>query len=70
MSDKNDGEQLGDGQKGGLGLDDVSYGETDGSNFSVGLASRDNRASKGELLKVTRRNRSNAGSKPTGARQS
>ena len=67
MGDKGDSDHLGDGQKGGLNMDDGSFGDTDGANFGVGLASRDNRASKGELLKITRKNRSQA---KAGTRQS
>jgi hypothetical protein len=42
-------------------MDDGSLvGETDGSNFGVGLANKDSRSSKSDLLKATKKNRSKA----------
>ncbi len=45
-------------------MDDVSLvGDNDGQNFGVGLGSKDMRASKTDLLKVTKKNRSKAAQK-------
>ncbi len=45
-------------------MDDGSLvGDTDGTNFGVGLASKDSRTSKNDLLKATKKNRSKATAK-------
>lgn len=68
LIDKSDVEQLAEAQKAGLTIaDDSSYaGESDGQSFGVGIASKDARMSKNELLKVTKGKRSKA----TGAKTS
>ena len=59
MIDKNDAEQIAEAQKAGLPIaDDGSLvGETDGQGFGIGLAPKDLRASKADLLKATKANR-------------
>jgi hypothetical protein len=45
-------------------LDDGSLvGDTDGANFGIGLASKELRTGKIDLLKATKKNRSRAGLK-------
>ncbi len=64
LIDRNDVEQLAEAQKAGLNIDDSLYvGDTDGNGFGVGLASKDSRANKQDLLKVTKKNRSKAAGK-------
>lgn len=63
LIDKNDMEQLAEAQKAGLSIADDSslVGESDGQGFGIGLASKDSRASKADLLKVTKKNRAKPG---------
>ena len=65
LIDKNDVEQLAEAQKAGLTLTDdiLLMGDTDGQSFGVGLAPKDARVNKNELLKITKKNRSKAGTK-------
>lgn len=45
-------------------MEDVSLvGDTDGANFGIGLASKDSRTSKADLLKATKNNRGKASKK-------
>lgn len=63
--DKNDVDQLAEAQKAGFSIADESLlvGETDGQNFGVGLAAKDSRVSKNDLLKISKKNRSKAAAK-------
>jgi hypothetical protein len=72
LIDKNDVEQLAEAQKAGLSLagdENMLLGDSDGQNFGVGLAPKDVRAKKDDLLKITRRNRSKAGTKTSSSPQ-
>jgi hypothetical protein len=64
LIDKNDVDQLAEAQKNGLTLNDEGLmGDTDGQGFGVGIAPKDSRVGKNELLKITKKNRSKAGAK-------
>jgi hypothetical protein len=65
LIDKNDVDQLAEAQKNGLTLNDdgMLMGDLDGQGFGVGSAPKDSRVSKNELLKITKKNRSKAGTK-------
>jgi hypothetical protein len=64
LIDRSDAEQLNEVAQKGLGLDENSLllvGETDGQGFGVAAAAgKDARASKADLLRVTKKNRSKA----------
>ena len=67
LIDKNDAKQMAEAQKAGLANsnDDATVGDTDGQSFGIGLAPRDSRASRADLVNVTKRNRSRVATKST-----
>ena len=69
LIDKNDVDQIAEAQKAGYNVADDSslVGESDGQGFGLGYASKDSRANKNDLLKITKKNRlkqNNKGSSP------
>lgn len=61
--DRMDAEQIAEAQKAGIPINDdgTLMGDTDGSGFGIGMASKDMRASKDNLLKSTKMKRMGKG---------
>lgn len=58
LIDKSDPDQIAEAQKAGLNINEDVVGDLDGSSFGVGLAGKDSKASKSDLLKITNKKRS------------
>ena len=58
LIDKSDPDQIAEAQKAGLNINEDLLGDLDGTNFGIGLAGKDSKASKADLLKVTNKKRS------------
>lgn len=58
LIDKGDPDQIAEAQKAGLNINDDVVGDLDGTGFGIGLAGKDSKASKGDLLKATNKKRS------------